>query len=69
MVCKGSSNFISPPQQAVSQLLLELDNADLETVLHWKGGNIAADCGQELEVPRHHNQRYLMVSSLQDAGV
>lgn len=34
MALKGSSNFISPLQQAVSQLLLELGNVDLEIVLH-----------------------------------
>lgn len=34
MALKGSSNFISPLQQAVSQPLLELDNVDLETALH-----------------------------------
>lgn len=34
MARKGSSNFISPLQQAVSQPLLERGNVDLEIVLH-----------------------------------
>lgn len=45
MARKGSSNFISPLQQAVSQPLLERGNVDLEIVLHWKGGGTAAGCG------------------------
>lgn len=53
--CKGSSNFISSTQQAVSQPFLEPDNVGLETVLHWKRGNSAACHGQEQERPRHHN--------------
>lgn len=52
MVRKGSSNFISPLQQAVSQPLLELNNVDLEIVLQWKGGDTAAGWGQELQVPK-----------------